>query len=140
MQVDALVVVPLPLGRANAVANEDDVAGCRDVRFGSFRPRDECVAIWETIRRAPRFAPGKGGLGCHSHQRDRLEVRSIRAGGLESQSLELGGDVFRRQAATARRRGTTLEQVARQETQMRIHGGRVDGDGGRSLRHAGGRS
>src|SRR5207245_5591464 len=63
VQVDALVVVPLPLGRANAVANEDDVAGCRDVRFGSFRPCDECVAIWETIRRAPRFAPAKGGFG-----------------------------------------------------------------------------
>ena len=134
MQIDALVVVPLPLGRANAVADEDDFTCRRDVGLGAFRPGNELIAIGETVTEHERR------LRRHAHERDRLEVRSIRARGLESQCLELRGDVFRRQAATARRRGTTLEQVARQETQMRIHGGRVDGDGGRSLRHAGGRS
>ncbi len=126
MQIDAFVVIPLPLGRPNTVSDEDDLPTRRDVGFGPFPPRDERVAVDEALGRASRLAPRQRWLGRHSDKRDRLEVRPVRAGGLESQRLELRRDVCRRELSASRRGRPAFQEIAREETQMGVHRGRVD--------------
>src|SRR3989442_4070283 len=129
------VSVRLLLGRAYAVADEDDVTVDGDVILGPLGPGDEVVAV-AGRRGVAALAQREGGLRRHPHERHRLEVGAARTSGLEPEGLERRRNVLGREPSAACRRGATLEQVVRQVLDVRVDRPRVDGRQGRLARGA----
>ena len=122
--VRARVVVPVVLGRIDAVAHKHN----RRIDVGGRLPRlilgHDLVAIRQIERRA--IGRHKAELRLvlhrvHRVQRNALEVRAVVAGRLNARQRELRGDVLRRQLASARPRTAAFQQVERQKSHMRAN-------------------
>ena len=144
LQVHALEVVPLPLGRVDAIAGEDDrrvgqgdvvyrpVAGEQHLRAPLQRPR--LAAGADRDRRRPVLP--------RPPQLRRLHPRSVRPARLQPQGLELADDIVDRLLLTRRRHAPALELVRGEDphdlVQPRAFGVLGEGGGGRQEGRNGG--
>ena len=146
--VDVGVVVPVELGRGDAVADEDD--GGVDVDGGGEGAVGDgvVVAIFEVVgvEHDADLAvgtlgrdDGHGGFfgdGLYADEVDLLEVGAVVASGLEAVDGELGGDVFGGDFAAAEAGAASFEEIVGEKLDVGADLFGVDGgfcglDGGR---------
>jgi hypothetical protein len=116
-------VVVLPLaGRRHAEAGEDHLR--LDARLGARGVSGHQEVPAQLERRAPRRPLDRGRAGREPALEERHPLQEARAvaGRLQPLERELGRHVAGRYLVAPRRRGTPLEQVVRQELDVRAHG------------------
>src|SRR5690606_19188283 len=113
-QIGALEVVPVVLGRFDAVADEDDlrVLDRRALRGDAAR-RDELAMLRELEALAvARERPARRLRRGDTDELERLQVRAVGAGGLEAEPLERRGEIGLRHFVAGRARRTSRVTVA----------------------------
>ena len=137
--VDVGVVVPVELGRGDAVADEDD--GGVDVDGGGEGAVGDgvVVAVLEVVgvERDADLAfgafgrdDGHGGFvgdGVHADEVDLLEVGAVVAAGFEAVEGELGGDVLGGDLAAAEAGAAAFEEIVGEELDVGADFFGVDG-------------
>jgi len=127
--IETGVVVPLELGGADAVADEDEGGREGEGSFLGEGGEDEIAAEGEGLvveREGGGRESGDAGEG------DRLEVRTVGGGGAGAGGGEGAGEVFGGELAAAGADGAAFEQVGGEEADVGAEAGGIDegGQGG----------
>ena len=131
LEVHALEIVPLVLGRLDAVAHEHEL-GVLDAGGGflNFAEDDVIVPPLELDRLVPGLEiPSLGSVRFDAHHFDRLLPRATGSAGLEAEQLEGGREIEAGRLVATAGDAAALQQIVGKETQGRLQSAAVNGLG-----------
>ena len=119
--ISALEIVPFVFGRGGAISDEDQLAaGAARVR-GRAGPHDDVIGEAEIGVSLACCCDLDGlGVGFYDVDRNALKIRAVSDSRFYAENLELGGDVFFGEPASACSRCTAFEQIGGKKAEMRV--------------------